>query len=96
MPRQTHRLLLLCYDHIGNYQFEEAALEHTSCDVHTFDCTWDGKSILEGRHFYHKLCLGLGQDSTYRSWQNITHSLGHSRVDLLKMDIGVFGHAGFI
>lgn len=61
-------------------------LSATNCEVHTFDCTYDGKSI-DKRHFYHKWCVGNGV-GLFRTWSNITKTLGHEHVDLLKMDIG--------
>jgi len=75
----------------GDYQFEQAMLNATACTIHTFDCTTDGRSQEPSRHFYHKWCIGSsGQDSSYRSWQNITTTLGHSQVHPLKMDIEAF------
>lgn len=61
-------------------------LNTTECLVYTFDCTYDGKSI-HARHRYFKWCIrdGTGQ---YQTWANVTKTLGHERVDLLKMDIG--------
>lgn len=73
----------------GDYQFEEAMLRITSCQVHTFDCTYSGKSVDKNRrHHYHEWCIGIGGDK-YRSWDNITRTLAHDQVDLLKMDIGM-------
>ena len=71
----------------GDYQFEEAVLNDTMCEVRTFDCTYDGRSIHPTRHHYHKWCLGSGQGNT-RTWANITQALGHKHVQVLKMDIG--------
>lgn len=31
------------------------ALQDTPCEVHTFDCTWNGSSIHPDRHTYHKI-----------------------------------------
>ena len=31
---------------------------HFHSAVHTFDCSYNGTSILPGRHVYHKICLG--------------------------------------
>jgi hypothetical protein len=65
-------------------------LQQTTCEVITFDCTFNGTS--QGpRHTYHKWCLGDQQDGAdFRTWANITASLGHSKVDVLKIDIGEF------
>lgn len=78
--------------HTGNYLFEEAMLEATSCELHTFDCTFDGKSVMPGRHHYHKWCIGnpgLGITSrlTFKSWDDVTRELRHDHVNLLKIDI---------
>lgn len=62
-------------------------LAATSCQIHTFDCTYDGKSIDPARHHYHKWCIGDGT-AQYRTWANVTKTLGHNQIDLLKMDIG--------
>jgi len=71
----------------GDFQFENAMLSATRCQVHTFDCTYDGHSLDQGaRHHYHKWCIGVGAGQ-YRTWDNITNTLRHQRVDLLKMDI---------
>lgn len=37
-----------------------AVLQKTKCDIHTFDCTYNGTS-LDGnkRHFYHKIWYGM-------------------------------------
>lgn len=33
-----------------------APAQETVCDVHTFDCTWEGRSLdKDKRHFYHKV-----------------------------------------
>jgi hypothetical protein len=81
----------------GDYSFETSMLNETSCDIHTFDCTYDGKS--QGpRHFYQKWCVGEPGDPglsgrDIRTWSNITSELQHKVVDLLKMDIGAHGIA---
>jgi len=76
----------------GNYLFEEAMLAYTSCEVHTFDCTFKGKSIRPGRHFYHSWCignpgLGIGTNLTFKTWDDVTVELRHDYVNLLKIDI---------
>lgn len=74
----------------GDYAFERTMMDKTLCEVHTFDCTYKaGTSQSPGRHFYHHWCLGEpSQGEQYRTWSNITTSLGHKKVHLLKMDIG--------
>jgi hypothetical protein len=93
-------------DYAGNYKFEKAMLEATKCQIHTFDCTYNGKAIHPTRHHYHKWCIGpdshanSSEDATpdstsndggkirvYRSWKNITTTLRHQAVHLLKVDI---------
>lgn len=78
-------LCFYCCD-AGDFQFEWAVLKETSCEIHTFDCTFDGAD-LHPRHKYHKTCIGNGLNG-YQTWSNVTQGLGHSKVDLLKMDIG--------
>jgi hypothetical protein len=72
----------------GNYDFELSVLNQTSCSVHTFDCTYDGES--QGpRHSYYKWCVGDEKSGeNFKSWATITKTLGHSKVDVLKIDIG--------
>lgn len=73
----------------GDYSFERSMLKETRCQIHTFDCTYaNGTSQDPSRHHYHHWCLGGRQiGDQYRSWDNITASLQHTSVDLLKMDI---------
>lgn len=75
------------------YDFEESVLEETPCEVHTFDCTVEGKS-LGPRHFYHKICVGQAggpedpqEKKDFMTFDGITAMLNHTRVDLLKIDI---------
>ena len=39
----------------GDYSFEQDMLRRTRCHVHTFDCTYAGRSIDAARHTYHKV-----------------------------------------
>lgn len=76
----------------GNYLFEEAMLAATSCEIFTFDCTYKGKSIKEGRHFYYDYCIGdpaLSKTTgrTFKSWDDVTREFKHGYVNLLKIDI---------
>lgn len=72
----------------GDYQFENAMLKATSCNLYTFDCTFDGQSVDDNkRHHYYKWCIGKGAEN-WKTWPEITASLKHSSVDLLKMDVG--------
>lgn len=74
----------------GDFQFEEAMLTATKCQIHTFDCTYDGRAIHPTRHHYHKLCIGSQNRNSFRTWTNITRALGHPAVHLLKCDIEGF------
>ncbi|KAF8055946.1 ARMC8 [Scenedesmus sp. PABB004] len=80
----------------GNFLFEEAMLRDTPCKVHTFDCTFDGRSLDAGaRHTYHKWCIGAAPPdgggampgAEWRTYANVTAALGHARVQVLKADI---------
>jgi hypothetical protein len=73
-------------------------MQATPCEVHTFDCTYDGKDLPEfaGRHHYHKTCVGHpsgtgsasnANSSLFMTYPAILAQLGHSHVDLLKIDI---------
>lgn len=63
-------------------------LNATTCDIHTFDCTTDGTSQHPSRHFFHKWCVGASSSrEDFRTWTNITTTLGHPLVHLLKVDI---------
>ncbi|PSC71017.1 Histone H4 [Micractinium conductrix] len=78
----------------GQYDFEEAVLKDTACEVHTFDCTWEGKEIHKQRHKYHKICVGDKSEARdglqFQTLPDIIKSLGNRPVDLLKMDIEGF------
>ena len=72
-------------------------LQATPCEVHTFDCTYDGADLpgSGGRHRYHKTCVGqaggaggtASPETTYVTFEELLASMGHSHVDLLKLDI---------
>eukprot|EP00878_Enallax_costatus_P019727 GHUV01020820.1.p1 GENE.GHUV01020820.1~~GHUV01020820.1.p1 ORF type:complete len:260 (+),score=54.85 GHUV01020820.1:230-1009(+) len=70
----------------GDYSFEQDALNNTKCEVHTFDCTYDGTSIDPERHKYHKTCVGRA-GPLFKTWEQITHELGHKVIDVAKIDI---------
>eukprot|EP00878_Enallax_costatus_P018664 GHUV01019658.1.p1 GENE.GHUV01019658.1~~GHUV01019658.1.p1 ORF type:complete len:158 (+),score=0.04 GHUV01019658.1:108-581(+) len=56
------------------------------------DYYYNGTSIHATRHIYQKWCIA-GQSTVadkgppYRTWSNITSSLGHKSIDILKVDI---------
>jgi hypothetical protein len=84
----------------NNFDFETSVLEKTPCAVHVFDCTvreWEMEDYptvekhLNERIFLHKWCLGeedaqLGGRQFY-TYDTIFSKLGHTTVELLKMDI---------
>ena len=77
--------------------------QSTSCDVFTFDCTYDGRVLDPKRHQYHKICLGKEgktetvnafttgaaaiTDAQFMTYDQTTAMLKLSRVHLLKIDI---------
>lgn len=78
----------------GQYDFEEAILANTTCSVHTFDCTFAGRS-LGPRHTYHQLCLGAPdhaeQFQRISSYPQIVKELKHEgKVKILKIDVESF------
>ena len=83
------------------WAFEEDLLAKTECEVHTFDCTGPlsrfTAPVHERLHFHH-VCI-VSPDTRSRdsnmegqSWtlQKAQNELGHSQIDLLKMDIEGF------
>ena len=49
----------------GDFSFERSMLASSKCDVFTFDCSFDGKSI-DPRHTYKKWCLGKRASAGFR------------------------------
>lgn len=83
----------------GQYDFEQAFLKETKCEVHTFDCHYQGgASQHKGRHFFHPVCLGGKTEQRragnatleYKTLADLISMTGHSQVDMLKMDIEGF------
>lgn len=77
----------------GQYDFELGALSQTPCQIHTFDCTYDGAS--QGvRHTYHKLCIGsklkVANDPMFVTIGQAVALAGRDRLDLLKIDIEMY------
>ncbi|KAI3432651.1 hypothetical protein D9Q98_004196 [Chlorella vulgaris] len=76
----------------NQFDFEEAMLK-LGCSVHTFDCFSPGTpaSLMEGRHFFHRVCLGhVNYEKDGRVFQTLDTVLkanNHSYVDILKIDI---------
>lgn len=76
----------------NEWEFEEAVLAHTPCEVFTFDCTSDPpKRDLGPRLHFEKVCLGeVAGDARYRTLRDIAAAHGHADISLLKMDIEGF------
>uniref|UniRef100_A0A383VJC2 Methyltransferase domain-containing protein n=1 Tax=Tetradesmus obliquus TaxID=3088 RepID=A0A383VJC2_TETOB len=72
----------------SDYAFERDIISNTKCEVHTFDCESEGKSIKEGRHTHHKLCIGQGK-AKHMGWLDIVVKLGHhiKGIAALKIDM---------
>lgn len=71
----------------NDYSFERDILDRTRCSVHTFDCTITGRSIQPLRHFFHPVCIGVGESGKYRSLTDIRQHLNHTSLNVLKADI---------
>ena len=86
----------------NQWNFELDALSLTPCDVHTFDCTGALTRFQppdNPRLYFHHICLVSkhsehSDDSSMQggkmSLTTLQKKLGHSRLDLLKMDIEGF------
>jgi FkbM family methyltransferase len=93
VEKLKEKCVILSLGSNGQFDFEESMLQNTPCEVHTFDCTYDGNS-LGPRHHYHKQCLGSAQkakeDAMFISLAQAATSLGIDEISLLKMDIEGF------
>lgn len=83
---QSHSCVVVSVGSNGDYQFEAAILRATRCQVHTYDCTYNGTSIHPGRHTYHKVCIGQGGDR-FKTWKDVATDWGHQHVAVAKVDI---------
>jgi len=78
---------------MGNYLFEEAIVEHTTCVVEVFDCTGNYKvpKHLTDRVHFHRVCLGSKDEKIakrqFLTFQSLLQFTAHRFVTLLKMDI---------
>ncbi|KAI8104004.1 hypothetical protein M9434_002273 [Picochlorum sp. BPE23] len=74
----------------GQYDFEKALLEKTRCDIYTFDCTYNGRS-LSRRHKYVKKCIGsmtkAGENKNFVTLSQAAQEMRVKKIDLLKIDI---------
>jgi hypothetical protein len=80
----------------NHFDFEEAALAATPCEIFTFDCTSNPPVQDYGpRLHFERICLGDGGagDPRFRTLADIAAERGHSRIDLLKTDIEGFEFA---
>ena len=83
----------------ADFNFEYEVVEHTPCQVHTFDCTVsesearfpaDLQQRGRGRIHFHPWCVGQSggrNGANYFSLRELAEKLGHAQVDLLKMDV---------
>ncbi len=75
----------------GNFEFEQAMLAATPCEIFTFDCTVEAARVpaLPPRIHFHALCVGDSEEasSQYRSLFSLMQQFGHSQVDVLKVDV---------
>jgi hypothetical protein len=80
----------------GDFSFEQSVLQHTRCDVFTFDCTYAGSSVDGSRHQYHDICVGHSPegDPRFKSWRQLLKHLGHSKIDVLKVRAGAARREG--
>ena len=78
----------------GDFSFEEEMLRVApNCAVHTFDCTLDDRKRAvrrDARIQLHEVCIGAhnmtdDRRRRYDTLPAITASLGHTRIDLLKV-----------
>jgi len=95
MSRLTPPCVIYSLGSDGNFGFEASVSASTPCEIHTFDCTVSADRMpptLPPRVTFHPICLGSDEVSTskYRSLGSLMREFGHTRVDLLKMDIEGF------
>lgn len=89
----AHGCIIYSLGSKNQFGFEEEMVAKTPCELHTFDCTSSKPTDLHPRIHFHSVCIG-GEDSSsgetgrkYRSLQGIARELGHTHIDLIKMDI---------
>ena len=77
----------------NEWDFEEAMLAETPCEIFTFDCTSDPPKVDMGpRLHFERTCLGDGAagDARFHSLSEIAARHNHSAISLLKVDIEGF------
>lgn len=79
----------------GDFSFEESMVATTPCTIHTFDCTLSyTPKVPSERIKFHATCVGAtdSKDGLFKTLPTIMTELGHTSVDLLKMDIEGYEH----
>jgi len=83
----------------NDFTFESSIANATRCEIHTFDCNVDPRvpSELKHRVKFHQWCFGdrnvetAGLDGRppvkFRTFSETLRTLGHTHVDVLKIDI---------
>lgn len=80
----------------GEVSFEAAVgAAAPGCTIHTLDCTLTPEKVprnLPPRTHFHPLCMGSDDapDAQFRSLRSIMRELGHTSVEVLKVDIEGF------
>lgn len=83
-----HNCVIYSLGSYNDFSFEEAMLSATPCAIHTFDCTVDGSTKpADSRIVFHRQCLGDSGAPGFFSLPQLAAQNGHTRIDLLKMDI---------
>jgi hypothetical protein len=90
----------------GSVRFEAAVASETGCSIHAFDCTLTAAPPEWTFLSFHDWCLGqersfennvysrskaaAGSPFVFKSLSDARHELGHSQIDMLKVDIEGF------
>ena len=71
--------------------FEKSVAEKLGCEIHVFDCTIESLQGLPDATF-HKWCISSAEStlSDHYSLNEMMEKLGHSRIDILKLDVENF------
>lgn len=75
----------------NEFSFENG-IRSFGCSIHTFDCTIEPEAVLPPNVTFHKWCLSAKRDnainsSLYLTLPEIMKRLGHTHVDMLKIDV---------
>lgn len=81
----------------NQFEFENALLGSTMCEIHTFDCTSDPPpGETNSSLFFHKWCIGSPPSSfqttmgPFKSFHQVLSELGHTSVRVMKWDVEGF------